>query len=93
MPACTSVAQQRASHHAAKLDEQAVSRRLHQPTVVRGDRRIKQFGADGLQRLEGAALIGADQPRVARDISRQDRSEAAGGGHSSGIPALRRPAK
>jgi len=68
-------------------------RGLDQPAIVRGDRRINQLGPDRLQRLESAALVRADQSCVAGDIGRQDRSEPAGGGHSSGIPASRRPAK
>ena len=33
----------------------------NQPAIVRGDRRINQLGADSPQRLEGAALVRADQ--------------------------------
>jgi len=47
--------------HTAELDEQPVTRRLDEPTIVRGDRRINKFGADDLQRLESAALIRSDQ--------------------------------
>src|SRR5262249_32855508 len=79
--------------HTGELDEQAITRRLDKPTVVRSDCRIEQPAADGLQGLEGAALVGPNEPRVARDISRQYRGKASGLGHSSGIPALRRPAK
>jgi hypothetical protein len=38
-------------------------------------------------------LVRAHQTRVACHIDGQDRGETAGRGHSSGIPALRRPAK
>src|SRR6516225_187801 len=47
--------------HTAELDEQAITRRLDEPSIVRGDRRVNQFGADCLQRLEGAALVRPDQ--------------------------------
>jgi len=46
---------------AAELDEQTVTGRLDEPTVVRGDRRINQLDADRLQRFEGAALVRPDQ--------------------------------
>ena len=48
-------------HHAAKLDEQPITRRLNEPAIVRGDRRINQFGADRLERLESPALVRPDQ--------------------------------
>jgi len=48
-------------HHTAELNEQPVARRLYLPAVVRGDRWINQFGPDGLQRLESAALVCSDQ--------------------------------
>src|SRR5215467_12124966 len=56
IPACTCRAMQ-SIHHAAELDEQAVSCRLDEPTVVRGDCRIEQLGPDRLEPCEGAALI------------------------------------
>jgi len=81
-------------HHTAELDEQAIAGCLHEPTIVRGDCRIEQFGPDRLERSERAFLVCSNQPLVTRDISRQDRGQSAGCGHnSSGIPALRRPAK
>jgi len=45
------------------------------------------------QRPRGARLVRTHQARVTCHISRQDRSKAAGLGHSSGTPALRNPAK
>ena len=45
----------------AELDEQPGTRRLDEPAIVRGDCRINQLGPDGLQGLEGAALVHADQ--------------------------------
>jgi hypothetical protein len=48
MPACTSFAQ-RSVHHTAELDQQTITRRLDQPAIVRGDRRINQLGPNGLQ--------------------------------------------
>jgi len=47
IPACTSVAQRRAST-TAELDEQSVTRRLDQPAIVRSNRRINQLGSDRL---------------------------------------------
>src|SRR6202021_584885 len=40
-----------------------------------------------------AGLVRAHQARVADDVGGEDRGEAAGGGHCSGTPALRRPSK
>jgi hypothetical protein len=48
-------------HHTAKVDKQAITRRLDQPAIVRGDRRIEQLSSDRLQSLEGAALVCPDQ--------------------------------
>src|SRR6516225_4383399 len=48
-------------HYAAELDQQAVTRRLDEPTVVRADLWIYQLGPDCLQRLESAALVCSDQ--------------------------------
>jgi hypothetical protein len=76
-----------------ELNEQAVTRRLDQPAVMRGDRRVDQFGADGPEPPESAGFVRANQSGIARDVGCQDRSETAGRGHSSGIPALRSPAK
>jgi hypothetical protein len=47
--------------HTAELEEKPVTRRLDEPAIVRGDRRIKQLGPDRLQRLESAALVRPDQ--------------------------------
>jgi hypothetical protein len=48
-------------HHAAELDKEAVACRLNKPAIVRGDSRIEQLGPDGLQGVEGAALVCSDQ--------------------------------
>jgi len=42
--------------------------------------------------LETQSLLGVFRHRYS-DVSSQDRGEAAGLAHSSGIPALRRPAR
>ena len=36
-----------------------------------------QLAAQRFEAFEGAAFVGADQPRIARDIGREDRGEAA----------------
>ena len=41
----------------------------------------------------GASFILAHEPRIANDVGGEDRSEATGGGHCSGTPALRIPSK
>jgi hypothetical protein len=38
-------------------------------------------------------FIHPHQPRIAGNVGGEDRGEAAGCNHSSGIPALRSPAK
>jgi hypothetical protein len=42
---------------------------------------------------ERAGFVRADQSGIAGDICCQDCGETAGGGHSSGNPALRRPTR
>jgi hypothetical protein len=42
---------------------------------VPGDFRIDQLGAQRLEAAECAFLVCLDQPRIARDIGRQDRRE------------------
>jgi hypothetical protein len=48
---------------------------------------------DGPEPPKRAGFVNADQSGIARDICCQDRGKAADRGHSSGIPALRKPAK
>jgi len=70
--------------HATELDEEAVARRLDQPAVMCGDRRIDQLGQDRLESLEGTVLIRPDQARVPRHIGGEDCSQTAGAGHFVG---------
>jgi hypothetical protein len=44
--------------------------------ICAGDLGVGQFAADGAQRGERAFLVGAHQPRIPRDISRQDRRQS-----------------
>ena len=58
------------------------------------DLRIDHYGEICLEALVGAFLIGTHQTRIAGYIGSEDRGKTASRGHySSGIPALRRPAK
>ena len=66
---------------AAELDEQPVTGGLDEAAVVLGDFRIEQLAPQRPERLEGAALVRADQPRIARHIGGKDRGKTAGGGH------------
>jgi hypothetical protein len=59
--------------------------------VVRGDLRIDQLMAQCFEAFEGAALVGADQPRLARHIGGEDRGEAAGLAHAACPAARRKP--
>jgi hypothetical protein len=58
--------------------------------MVPGDLRIKKPAAQRSEAFEGAALIGADQPRIARHIGSEDRGETAGLAHVSSPAAKRR---
>jgi len=79
---------------AGKFRQQPVARGFDDATMVLGDLGINQLPAMGLQALKCAFLVRAHQARIACYISGEDRGETAGRGHySSGIPALRRPAK
>jgi hypothetical protein len=73
-------------HAAREFREQAVAHRLEHAPAVRGQERLDHLRAHRPQARERAGLVGADQPRVADHIGREDRGEAAGGGHS-GNPA------
>ena len=53
--------------------------------------RIEQLAARAPEAFERAVLVRPHQPRIARHIGGEDRGEAAGRGHPSGPPALRRP--
>jgi hypothetical protein len=57
------------------------------------DLRVDELAAMRLETFVRAFLIRAHQARIARHIGGEDRSKATRRGHSSGIPALRRPAK
>ena len=78
-------------HHTAKLDQQPVAGGFDEAPLVLGDFRIEEFAAQRLEAFEGAALIGADQPRIPRHIGREDRREPADLGHSASPTARRRP--
>jgi len=75
---------------AAELDEQPVAGGLDEAPAVLGDFRIEELAPQSFEAFEGAALIGADQPRIARHIGREDRRKPTGLAHSF-QPALRRP--
>src|SRR5262249_43969116 len=60
---------------AGKLHQHAVAGGLDQTTAVLDDLRIKKLAAQRFEAFEGAAFIGADQPRIARHIGREDRRQ------------------
>ena len=74
---------------ALKLDEKPVAGGLDDAAMVLGDLRVAQFATDLLQPVECPLLVFAHQTRIAGEIGREDRGEAAGGGHFSNTPALR----
>jgi len=73
-------------HRSAELDEQAVARRLDEPSIVRRDLRIKQLGPDRPEPLERASLVRSDQPRISSYVGVKDRGETAGRGHRAAHP-------
>src|SRR5262249_52312549 len=73
----------------AEFDEQPVAGGFDEPAPVLGDCGIEELAAQPSETSEGAALVGADQPRIARHIGREDRREAAGLAHSGSPTRLR----
>ena len=73
-----------------KFQQHAVAHRLDEPAAESANdrrRRLAMFP----HRARRPRFVIAHQPRVADDVGGEDRGEAAGLAHSSGIPALRRP--
>ena len=64
-------------HHAGKLGQQSVSRRLYDPASVLGDARFDQFGEVGGQCRERSLLVFAHEPGVAHHVGGEDCGEAA----------------
>jgi len=62
---------------AGKLDEEPVPGGLDDAAAMLGDLRVDQLGPERFQAVEGAFLVGPDQARIARDISREDRRQPA----------------
>jgi hypothetical protein len=79
--------------NAGELDQQPVAGCLDKAAAVLGDFRIEEFATQRSEAFEGAALVSADQPRIAGHIGGEDRRETAGRCHSSGSPAARIPGK
>jgi hypothetical protein len=58
-----------------ELDQHSVPGRLNDPAVMLGNCWIDDLAPQGFQGRQSADLVGAHQPRVTRDISRQDRCQ------------------
>ena len=74
----------RAAHRiddAGKLDQHPVAGGFDDAAAVLLDLGIGQFASDRLQGGQRALLILAHQPRIAGNISGEDRGKAAGRGH------------
>jgi hypothetical protein len=70
----------RATHrvdNAGELDQEPVARGLDDAAAVLLDLGIAQLAPDRLEGGESAFLVAPHQPRVASDISSQDRDETA----------------
>ena len=79
--------------NAGKFRQQPVAGGLDDATMVLGDLRIDQLPAMCLEAFERAFLVRTHQARIAGHIG-EDRGKTAGRGlYSSGMPALRKPAK
>jgi hypothetical protein len=77
-----------------EIRKQTVAGGLDDPAVVLADLWIDQLPAMCLEAFERAFFVRTHQARIARHIGGEDRGKTAGRGHySSGMPALRRPAK
>ena len=57
------------------------------------DLRLDELAAMRPEAFVGAFLVTTHQARIARHIGCEDCGKTAGSGHSSGIPARRRPVK
>jgi hypothetical protein len=79
--------------HACKFSQHAVAGVLYDAAAMLLDFRANQITEMRLEAFVGAFFIGTHQARIARHIGGEDRGKAAGRVHSSGMPALRRPAK
>jgi len=53
---------------ARELDQHAVAGGLDQAPAMVGDFWIEELAAQRSQAFEGAALVGAEQPRIARHV-------------------------
>jgi len=62
--------------NAMELDQESVAGGLDDAAAMLGDLRIAQFTPDRFQRGEGPFLVRPHQPRIARDIGREDRGES-----------------
>ena len=78
-------------HYTTELYEEAVTRRLCKPAVMRGDGWLKLLDPYSLEGLESTVLVHPDQARVARHIGGKDRGKTAGLAHASSPVASRRP--
>ena len=76
---------------ARKLDQQPVAGGLDEASLMSGDLRVDHLSAQRLEPAECPLLLGFDQPRISRDIGRQDRRETAGLAHFASPAAKRRP--
>ncbi len=62
---------------AGEVHEDPIAHQLDDTAMVRGDDRLKDFLAAGLERGEGAGLVHLHETAVADHVGSQDRGEAA----------------
>ena len=75
----------RAAHRvddAGEFDQQTVAGRLDDAAAMLGDLGVAQFAPDCFEPGERAFLVDAHEPRIARDIGRQDRRQFSLDPHS-----------
>jgi hypothetical protein len=74
IPFCTSIAAH-GTDHAAKLDDAAVARALHYPSVMDGDGGFDEVAAERAQSCKRPLLVCAGEAAEADYVSGQDRCE------------------
>src|ERR1051326_2721934 len=76
---------------APELNEQTVTRGLHQAAMMLVDFRVYYFGSNRPEPIQRSLFISADKPRIAGHIRCQDGRETTGGVHAASQAARRKP--
>src|SRR5262249_41551737 len=71
-------------HYAAELDNCAVAGALDDAPVMHGENRIDQVASKGPKPCKDTIFVRASKPRIADDVSDQDRGQFPRLGHGAG---------